>query len=300
MRIIEDIKRTYKSGGINTRILYINIGLFTLVKLITIFITLFGINGSDFSFLTDALAIPANIMVLAVRPWTIISYQFIHFDFFHLLVNMMWLFWFSQLFLRYYSQHQLLSLYIGGGLLGAAYYILAYNFIPYYSQGVNAGQMVGASASILAIVVATAVASPNDEIQLMIIGKVKMKYLAIGVIGIDLLSITTNNAGGHIAHLGGAFAGLIFAKEYMKNNRDITSWITRIIDFFSDLIASKKKPKMKARHTGTDKQADRKYNSEKKEQEANINQILEKIKISGYKSLSKSEKAELFNASSKK
>ncbi len=298
MSFWDDIKRNFNLGNITTKLIYINLGAFVLYKLLQV---VFTISGADTMALSQWLAVPAQLPQLVIKPWTIISYQFLHWDFMHLLFNMLWLYWFGPLFLSYFSQRQILSVYFWGGLWGAIFYLLSFNFIPYYQDSNSIGLMLGASASILAIVVAAATAMPNREIQLMLIGRVKLKYLAIGTVVIDLLSITSaTNAGGHISHLGGAFAGYWFTTEYLKNNRDISLWIAKMVDFFAT-YSFKRRPKMKVRHTGsrkaTDRRADMDYNKRKKEEQVNVDKILEKIKQSGYESLSKKEKEELFKAS---
>lgn len=299
MQIWNDIKRSYKSGNITTRIVYVNVAVFIVARLLMVFLNLSGLSDSK-SVIIDWLAVPSHMPQLFIRPWTIITYQFLHLEFLHIVVNMLWLFWFGQLFQNIFSRRQVLSVYFWGGLWGAIFYFISFNFIPYFQESEFADQMLGASASILAIVVAAATASPNQIIHLALIGKVKLKYLAIGAVLIDLMCITYSNSGGHIAHLGGAFAGYWFATAYLKNNKDYTRWIAQIIDFFAT-YSSKKKPKMKARKTSYKRAADKKtemeYNKQKKEKQAEIDKILEKIKQSGYNSLTKSEKEALFKAS---
>ncbi len=296
MQIWDEIKLRFKRGNIITRIIYVNVAVFILVK---ITLTLIKITNPEFNIsgLLEWIAISANIQTLPYRFWTIISYQFVHFEFLHLLFNILWLYWFGQYFLQHYSSRQALSVYLWGGILGAILYILSFNFLPFYQEQVIGSQMIGASASILALVIASAVAAPNQEIQLMFIGPVKLKYLAIAVVLIDLMSITSTNAGGHIAHLGGAFAGFLFAHEYLKHNLDITSWLAKCVDIIDNLKKNKSyKPKMKARKT-YNKQTDMAFNKKKKQEQDEINRILEKIKKSGYDSLNKSEKEQLFKVS---
>ncbi len=300
MQIWDDIKRSFKTGDITTRIIYVNVAVFIVARLLIVFINIFNINTDGRELILDWLAVPSYSPQLIVRPWTVITYQFLHLDFIHIAINMLWLFWFGRLFLNYFSRRQFLSVFFWGGLWGAIFYLLSFNFIPFFQKSAFSGQMLGASASILAIVVATATASPNQKIRLALIGEVRMKYLALAAVLIDLMSLTYNNSGGHIAHLGGAFAGYWFATVYFNNNKDITKWIASIIDFFST-YTFKRKPKMKARKTSqkfsADKKSDMDYNKHKKDQQVEIDTILEKIKKSGYSSLTKSEKEALFKAS---
>ena len=149
--------------------------------------------------------------------------------------------------------------------------------------------MLGASASVLAIVAATAYREPDYPIRLFLFGTVRLKYLALVVIVTDLLFITSSNAGGHIAHLGGALAGLWFAASLSKG-ADITAWINKSLDAVTALFSFKpRKPKMKV-HYGTERQKDYNYNARKKAQSDEIDRILDKLKKSGYESLTTEEK----------
>ena len=176
----------------------------------------------------------------------------------------------------------------------------AYNIFPYFSEVLPHATLVGASASVLAIVAATAYREPNYRVQLFLFGAVRLKYLALIVIGSALLFITSNNAGGHIAHLGGALAGLWFAASLSKG-KDLTSGINWFIDGFASLSqkkARKRKPKKKV-HNGSDtsREKDYDYNARKKAQSDEVDRILEKLKKSGYESLTTEEKKSLFDAS---
>lgn len=296
MQIWDEIKTSFKRGGVITRIIYANVGIFIILRLLATFASI-AFPSFTRADLLEWIAIPASMPLFIYRFWTIFTYQFVHFDFLHLVFNMLWLYWFGAFFLQHFMQRQLLSVYLLGGIAGAALYLLSFNFLPYYQDAILGAHMIGASASILALVTASATAYPNQTIQLMLIGQVKLKYLALATIAIDLMSITSANAGGHIAHLGGALAGYIFANSYLKQNRDISNWINQLIDAFASIFKTKnKKPKMRARHT-TKQQSDWEYNKHKKQKSQELDRILDKIKTSGYESLSKKEKEELFKAS---
>lgn len=144
----------------------------------------------------------------------------------HILFNMLWLYWFGALFLMFFSAKHLRGAYILGGICGGLLYMAAFNIFPYFRPMVDYSFMLGASASVLAIVAATAYREPNYPIRLFLFGTIRLKYLALIVIGTDLLFITSSNAGGHIAHLGGALAGLWFAAGLSKG-KDITAWINK-------------------------------------------------------------------------
>lgn len=255
--------------------------------------------------LQQYLSLPADISHLLYAPWTLFTYMFVHAGLLHILFNMLWLYWFGALFLYVFSTKHLRGLYILGGLCGGVFYILAYNLFPLFSAEVGGATLVGASASVLAIVVATAYREPDYPIRLFLLGSIRVKYLALIVIGLDVLSITSANAGGHIAHLGGALAGWWFAASLSKGT-DLTAGINWVLDALASLFDSKtwkrqRRPKMKI-HYGegvSDREKDYDYNVHKKEQSDEIDRILDKLKRSGYNSLSAEEKKRLFDASKK-
>ena len=226
----------------------------------------------------------------------LITYMFMHAGVLHILFNMLWLFWFGRLFLAFFSSKHLRGLYFLGGICGGLLYMLAYNVFPYFQDVVYSSYLLGASASVLAIVVATAVREPDYPVHFMFIGTVRLKYVALFMVVTDLLFMTSGNAGGHIAHLGGALAGLWFAASLSKG-ADITAWINKSLDAVTALFSFKpRKPKMKV-HYGTERQKDYNYNARKKAQSDEIDRILDKLKKSGYESLTTEEKKSLFDAS---
>jgi membrane associated rhomboid family serine protease len=245
------------------------------------------------------LQLPAYLPKFLVQPWTLFTYMFLHAGALHLLFNMLWLYWFGQLFLSFFSARHFRGLYLLGGLCGGLLYMLAYNVFPYFSPYIYGSYLLGASASVLAIVVATAVREPEYRVNFMFIGAVRLKYVALFMVVTDLLFVTSGNGGGHIAHLGGALAGWWFAKSLQKGH-DITRWINQVFDWFSGGIKISrpaKKPKMKVNRGG--KADDYDYNARKKQQSEEIDRILDKLKQSGYASLTTEEKKRLFDASKK-
>lgn len=295
--IITDLKETFRRGDISVRLIYINVAVFIGIELIKVILLLFNRMAAP---LFDVLALPASFSRFLYQPWSIVTYMFMHGGVMHILFNMLWLFWFGKLFLLFFSARHLRGVYLLGGLSGGLLYMLAYNIFPYFASTVGYSLLIGASASVLAIVAAVAYREPNYPIQLLLVGTVRLKYLALFVVVTDLLFITSGNAGGHIAHLGGALAGLWFAASLHKGT-DMTAWINRGLDALASLTRlgfSRRKPKMKVHYGGrADRMKDYDYNARKKADEERINSILEKVKKSGYESLSKEEKEDLFNAS---
>lgn len=292
--IFEDLKRTFRQGNIVIRLIYINVAAFILCTLLSVVLGLFNINVTE---ILRNLYLPADLLQILRRPWTLITYMFMHAGIWHLLGNMLWLYWFGKLFLYFFSSKHLRGLYIVGGLLGGLLYIMAYNLLPVFSSQLYSATLLGASASVLAIAIATAVREPEYRINLMFVGPVKLKYFALFIVLFDALYVGSNNAGGHIAHLGGALAGWWFAKG-ISRGYDITHWANVCIDAIGGIFSKRKprKPKMKV-HTTNSRTADYDYNARKKEKSDEVDRILDKLKHSGYSSLSDEEKRRLFEAS---
>ena len=234
---------------------------------------------------------PSQPKELLFRPWTPFTYMFTHFGFTHILFNLIWLYFAGQIFLQYFTAKKLYSIYLMGGLLGGLAYLLAYNLFPAFSQ--QNTQLIGASASVLAILFAVASYVPNYKVNLIFIGPVSIKYLAIASIFIDIISIPKGNAGGHIAHLGGALLGIAFIQQW-KKGKDISLSMERLIDQFTGLF---KKKNLKTVYKRP--QTDDEFRSDKVKRSKNIDEILDKIAKSGYDSLNEKEKEYLFKNSKK-
>lgn len=291
-RFFTDMKYNFFGKDIVGRLILINCAVFVFVELVGVFLMLFNVPYNPIALY---LSLPASFGALLYQPWSLITYMFMHAGIFHLLFNMLWLYWFGRLFLNFYSSKHLRGLYILGGLCGGLLYMISYNVFPYFEGSLDIATLVGASASVLAIVVATAVREPEFPVQFMFIGTVRLKYVALFMVLLDLMFMTSGNAGGHIAHLGGAAAGFWFSLG-LANGNDATKWINAVLDFFSGgFKMPKRKPKMKVHYGDRQQQYD--YNARKKANEDEINRILEKLKKSGYGSLSDDEKKKLFDAS---
>ena len=293
---LTDLKNGFNRGSISLQFIYINAGVFVVTTLVSVFLMLFNMGGASWM---EYLELPAYIPQLLSRPWTLFTYMFLHNGALHLLFNMLWLYWFGQLFLSFFSARHFRGLYLLGGLCGGLFYLLAYNVFPYFTPYIYGSYLLGASASVLAVVVATAVREPEYRVNFMFIGAVRLKYVALFMVVTDLLFVTSGNGGGHIAHLGGALAGWWFAWSLRKGT-DVTKWINVVFDWFTGGFRVKlkpKKPKMKVNRGGRAEDYD--YNARKKRQSEEIDRILDKLKQSGYSSLTNEEKKRLFDASKK-
>ena len=268
-----------KENNYLTNLIYFNICVFIVIGIFNVFFYLLQL---DFE-LIDYLGVSSNTSIVIKKPWTIISYMFVHIGIFHLLVNLLVLHFSGKIFLEYLSKHQLLSTYLMGGVIGAITYILTFNLFPVFEEVRISSIAIGASASIFAILFAITTYVPNFSINLFFINGIKLKHIAIITLIIDILSIPKGNPGGHIAHIGGALYGYIYIYMYKRNMNSgylmesLISWV-----FKKNIIQYKKN------------ESDYEYNTRKKKEQEEIDAILDKINRSGYDSLSEKEKQILF------
>ena len=255
---INSFNLRFNYSSMLSKVIVINVAIFLALRVLGV---VCHFSGCDINYFISFLEWPSSPAVMATQPWSLISYMFAHYDFLHIIFNMLWLYWFGMYFYEFGSHKQFLLIYILGGIGGAILFAIMGN-----------GMLIGASASILAIVAATAIVLPNYEMNLLIIGAVKLKWVAIITILIDFLSIAGENSGGHISHLGGAIVGLLFGLAIIKGVR---------------VPSPKKVQKRDPNKPFSD------------EEMAKIDAVLDKIKKSGYESLSDSEKRTLFKAGKK-
>ncbi|MDR2472338.1 MAG: rhomboid family intramembrane serine protease [Tannerella sp.] len=317
--IFTEIGNRYRKGSMLHKFIYINAAVFIIMKLAVIVAQLMMTDEPRF---VVWLEMPSSLSLLQYRPWTILTYMFLHVEFFHILFNMLWLWWFGRIFMQFFTGKQLGGLYILGGLAGAGAFLLAYNLLPYFRHEVDFGFLLGASGAVMAIVFAVSFYRKDYEINLLFLGRIKLIWLAIAVLLLDLLQITSSNAGGHIAHIGGALFGIIFATQYSKG-KDITKFINRLIDDAVNLFSGKprfkvyrggssgsgssgsgsgsgsgaKKSRKNTAEESRRPETDAEYHTRRNEENRIIDEILDKLKRSGYESLSKEEKQRLFDAS---
>ena len=289
--IFNELKNSFNRGSVLSRLIYINLFLFVIIKVVGVVFFLFNVDNIH---LNNFLALAANAKVLISRPWTPLTYMFTHTGFIHLFFNLLWLYFGGSIFLKYLNNKQLVSTYVLGGFFGGLFYVLSYNYFPAFKEAMISSSAMGASASVLAILIGIATVAPNYNVNLTFIGNVKLKYIAIIITVLDLILIPEGNAGGHIAHLGGAFYGFFFAQQ-LKKGKDISKWFDSLMIYIVSAFESKPRMKSVYKKPMTDDQ----WRANKAQKQNEINHILDKIAKSGYDSLTKQEKDILFRESNK-
>lgn len=285
MRLLEELKYTFnKNNNAVRKIIIVNVAVFLLTALVNVFMYLAGIGGDTMSPALQHFMLPAALGKLLMQPWSIITYMFLHDGFFHILFNMLWLFWLGNLLHEYIGNQKVYEAYFGGGIIGGIIFIICYNVFPVFQQAIPGAYALGASAGVLSVVVATATLLPNYPIQLLLFGSVRLKYIALVTVVLDFVSIPMQNPGGHIAHLGGALFGFLYIKYLYQEKHILPQWLR-------NLFSKKSKVKIHYRTTYM------KTESNNKPSQEEVDLILDKISKSGYDSLSKKEKEQLFKAS---
>lgn len=294
MGIWDDIKNTFHNGSNLTRLIYINIAVFVLISLTAI--TGFLLTNPIVAEKSiDILAVPSALSKLIVRPWTLITYMFLHKDIWHILFNMLWLYWFGTIFLQYLDQRKLVAVYLLGGISGAILYIASFNIFPAFTGLVSDSVAIGASASVMAVVIAIAAYVPDYTVNLFLLGRIKLKYMALAIFVLTSFMDFSVNSGGKLAHIGGAIFGYIYTLN-LRQGRDFGRGINKLIDHIITIF----KPKKKMKVTYKKPSDDYNYNKIKSEHLTRINSILDKISKGGYDSLTKEEKETLFKESQKR
>ncbi|MDG2151209.1 MAG: rhomboid family intramembrane serine protease [Polaribacter sp.] len=277
MNFINDIKLRYKSGNIVEKLIYINLAIF----LFTLFVSVFkDLYRGQMNWVLEWFSLEDSFSSLLTKPWTIITYGFLHADFLHILLNLITLYFIGNLFITYFTQKQLLNFYLLGTFSGGLLYIISHNYFPLFDG--KSSILVGASAGISAIFIGITTYIPNYQLKLRFIGFVKLWNLAAIWIGLDILALSGTNAGGHFAHLGGALFGFLYVNQV--SDKKIKIW-----EKIASLFKSKK-------HLRTVYKSGKKSNLNKSTSltQQQIDGILDKISKSGYDTLSKAEKDFLF------
>ncbi len=297
--IIDELKYRFKTGNMVTKLIFANLMVFVAFKLFGLVLFFAQSQGVQHQVAMQ-LAVPASLSKLIVQPWSVLTYMFFHEGFLHILFNMLWLFWFGEIFVLYLGDRKILPLYVLGGLMGVVFYLAAFNLFPVFSEQVPRAVMLGASASVLAIVFAAATINPEHEVRLLFFGDVRIKYIAFVSLLIDVISIPQGNAGGYIAHLGGALCGWLFIKGLRSGvdaGKPIGEFAEMVASQFSKEKMRVNKPAsvLKPTHGSGSAAAIQRTQSEQER----VDEILDKISRSGYDSLTKEEKEFLFHYSNK-
>ncbi len=288
--LFNEIKRFFLQGTVLSKLIGLNLLVFLFASIMRVLFFLLNVP-----VLTDLIGqwfgISSNMYVVVYRPWTILTYMFLHFDLLHIFFNMVVLYVGGRLFSDFIGQDRLVATYLLGGIAGALMFVLSYNIFPVFQEVKSMSLAIGASASVLSIFVAIAVYMPNYQLPLLLIGSIRLKYIALFFVVIDIISIDQGNPGGHLAHLGGACWGFFYA-NLLKSGKDpartIGLWLEAIAGLF------RRKPKFKVEYSRERPLTDDDYNDFKAEERKKMDRILDKISQSGYDSLSKDEKNFLF------
>jgi membrane associated rhomboid family serine protease len=270
------------------RLILINVIVFVLALLVNVFCLLLQLPNPVEYIIREFLMLPSNLRTLAYTPWSIITYMFLHSGLFHILFNMLVLYWFGNIYQEYLGKQKFIYTYFLSGIFGGLFYVLCYNVFPYFDSTVANSKALGASAAVMGIVFATATLLPNYTIVLAIFGPIRLKYIAFFYLLIDLIGISSSNAGGHLAHIGGALFGFLFIKQ-LQNGNDWTKLPVKLIDGIAGIFKPRKmkvaykNPSIKTTKNDTVTQAE-------------IDKVLDKISQSGYENLTAKEKEILFKA----
>jgi|SRR5690625_1338241 len=299
MNFRDKIQHQYRMAGITERLIAINVFVFVLFIILKVFAFFFQADQA-LEKLTDLLILPRQPEVFMVRPWTIITYAFMHAGFWHIASNMIILYFSGRFFLTFFSPKRLLNYYFLGAIAGGLFFLASYNLFPVFADGRNY-TLVGASASVMAILIGVATYAPNMVIRLFVFN-IKLWWIAAFFVIKDFVMIPVDNPGGHIAHLGGAALGYVYTTQLAKG-RDIGLWFEKIADFIAGIFSKRKKTPFKKVYRNKTKPAGRRgpYTAKHQtktqaEKQKKIDEILDKISKNGYESLTKEEKDFLFNA----
>lgn len=294
----------FNMAGMTEKLIAANVIVFLVFLVLRVFAFLFLADGL-IDTISDWLVVPNQLDKFITRPWTIITYAFMHAGFLHILGNMIILYFSGRFFLSYFTAKRMLNYYFLGAIAGGLLFILSYNLFPVFLDG-NQYNLIGASASVMAILVGIAAKAPQMNIRLMIFGNIKLWWIAAFFVAKDLIFIPIENPGGHIAHLGGAALGYFYTKQ-LGHGVDIGLWFEKLMDGligwfsgqpkqerpFKKVYKNKTKP---SGQRGPFQTTHHPTADEAKSKQEKIDAILDKISDNGYDSLTKKEKEFLFNA----
>ena len=286
----QDVLYKFKTLNIANKLIVINIAVFLLF-----FIASFLFNTSS-EVLMQWFVLPEEPIEVLKQPWSLLTYSFLHGGFTHILFNMIWLNFFSKFILNLFSEKRFLTVYLLGALYGGLLFVTAYNVFPVFQS--KAGYLLGASASVSALMVFAATYSPNISFRFFMV-TIKLWQLAVGLFLLDLFRLGSGtNPGGMLSHVGGAVFGYLYAVQLAKGN-DIGLWFEKIVASLTNLFKTRKNTPFRKVHKTPKNTTKKKTTSVKDERQIKIDGILDKIGKSGYESLTKQEKDFLFKAGDK-
>ncbi len=300
MGIQDDLRMQWRTGGMVVRLLLLNVAVF--VALIAIQLVLSIAMGDRMAgmaaldrYVVQWLRSTSDLGALLLKPWTVFTYMFVHTGLGHIFWNMMLLWFGGRLFRDLLGDKRLLGNYLLGGLSGFALFALSQNLLPGFHGGLHAG-IQGASAAVLSVFVGIAAYRPDMVVHLILIGPVKLMYVAAVFVLLDLVGIGSGDGVAHEAHIGGALYGLLSSLQ-LKQGRDWSLGFVELLERLWPFRARKARMRVEKSFTRSTPQSDARYNADKREKQARVDNILDKISRSGYDSLSKEEKDYLFKAS---
>ena len=306
--IWEDIRREYNYGNMITRIIIVNASVFVLINLVKVVLWMSnaGVVPGFYRELVHFFAMSSDYWHILTHPWVIITSMFLHEGLWHILINMLYLYWFGRIVGDFIGNHRILPLYLLGGLVGSVFFYISAQLLAYGGGGPVFA--LGASGGVMAIVMASAVLSPDYRMRLLLIGEVKLKYVVAVLIFLDIVGLASNiNTGGHFAHIGGVAFGALFISA-LRSGRDLSAPINRLIQIITLQKAPVKKPSrppkvpfmvFKNEDTGSRRRVIGEEAPKEDDFQHRLDSILEKIKAKGYDSLTQEEKEFLFQASKK-
>ena len=291
---MSQLKLLWLNAGAGVRLIIINVAVFVLLFLPLSVLHLMNMDSTG-DFIMQQMELSGNIMQVLFKPWTLITHLFVHSGLMHILFNMMTLYFTYQLFNQRFDDKRFLNVYFVSGFAGALMFLLSVNLFPLFSENAHSYTAVGASAAVMGVLIAICTYRPEDEVMLFGAFRLKLQWMALIFVLLDLISIRSGNEGGHLAHLGGALFGFFWAIN-IKKGIDIAAFFNKAQAIFS--WKPKRKSTIKVVHKRAKKDED--YNLDKRQKQKRIDDILDKISRSGYDSLSKEEKALLFELSKDK
>ena len=297
MNFRDQLQYRYNMAGVVEKLIAVNVLVFVVVFLLKAIFYLFNLPD----YLSEWLVFPKQLGEFIYKPWTLITYAFMHSGIWHILSNMLILYFSGRMFLTFFSPKRLLNYYFLGAIAGALLFMLSYNVFPAFA-GAGNSYLLGASAAVMAVLLGVTTQAPNMSVRLMIIGSIKLWWIAAFFVISDIVQMPFNNPGGHLAHIGGALLGYVYTTQLQKG-RDIGAWFEKLVDGVVSLFSKKEKTPFKKVYKNKNYSSSKSKSSKTthhtagaKEKQQKIDAILDKISKSGYESLSKAEKDFLFNA----